>query len=192
LSSWTWPGHEGRNLTLDVYSRHPRVSVYLDGVQLGDATTTEAEAFRARFTLSYRPGHLEVRAGGDVVVLPSAGRPAQLQFAGTDELNIIDDRNVYFVQVEIADAQGTWHPHADRSIAYSVEGGRILAIGSGDMTSTETYRANPRRSDQGRSLLVIEVDPDATRVTVHAKADGLEAAELRLTRTRDAPALDPL
>lgn len=188
LSSWTWPGMRGRDLTLEVYSRHPRVSVYVDGVQVGEAATSEAEAFRASFDLPYRPGRLEVRAGDEVFVLQSAGRPTRLRFVNTDGLAIGDDRSVYFVQVEIVDAQGTWHPHADRPISFSVDGGRILAIGSGDMTSTETYRANPRKSFQGRSLLVFEADPDAARVTLNAKADGLETAELILIRNSDAPA----
>jgi len=177
LSTWTWPGEEGSDLVLDVYSRHPLVRVTLDGEPIGVAPTAESEAFRTTFTVPYRPGRLEVRAGDETFVLETAGEAARLSVANRDELRTCAEQRLCFAIVEITDADGTWHPAADRPIRFSVEGGRVLGVGSGDMASTESYRANPRRSYQGRSMLVFEPDPSAQRIVIRAEADGLAPAE---------------
>ncbi len=180
LSTWTWPGEEGRELTLDVYSRHPLVRVTLAGEPVGVAPTTEADAFRASFSVPYKPGRLEIRAGDERFVLQTAGEPARLQFSNDDELRGCRERRLCFAIVQITDAQGIGHPAADRPIRFEVEGGRIHGIGSGDMASAESYRANPRRSYRGRTMLVFEPDPAARRVIVRAHAEGLASAERRL------------
>lgn len=182
LASWTWPGQEGRELTLDVYSRHPSVKVLLNGELIGEAPTTEAQAFKARFSIPYRPGRLEILGGSESFVLESAGPPAQLSLIETDSINLRGGRRLYFAVIEIQDANGTWHPTADRPIEFAVEGGgRILAVGSGDLTSTESYRENPRQSYQGRALAVVELDtPDRSSVMLRAEAEGLAPARIRV------------
>lgn len=180
LASWTWPGHEGRDLTLEVYSRHPAVRVLLDGALIGEAPTTQAEAFKATFKIPYRPGRLEIAGGNETFVLETAQAPARLRFLDGASLPMRDGQRIAFATVEIVDAQGVRHPAADRAIEFLVDGGRILAVGSGDLTSTESYRANPRRSHQGRALVVVEASPGAGEIILRAEAPGLEAAVQRL------------
>jgi beta-galactosidase len=180
LSSWTWPGREGEALTLEVYSRHPSVRVLLNGELVGEAPTTEAEAFKARFTIPFEPGRLEVVGGSETFTLQTAGAPTRLRFVETGPSRRND--RLRFAVVEIQDGQGIRHPAADRPIRFSVTGeGRILAVGSGDVTSTESYRANPRRSYQGRALVVVEADTRSRgRILLEAEAEGLEPARIRL------------
>ena len=188
LASWTWPGREGGELILEVYSRHPSVRVVLNGDLIGEAPTTEAEAFKARFTVPYQPGRLEVLGGSESFVLVTAGPPARLRFIepGSIQANPdcgdCTDRRLHIAVAEIQDASGTRHPGADRPVKFTVTGGgRILAVGSGDLTSTESYRQNPRRSYQGRTLVVVDADAaDASTIMLRAEAEGLEPAEARV------------
>jgi beta-galactosidase len=158
------------------------VKVLLNGELIGEAPTTEAEAFKVRFTIPYRPGHLEVVGGSESFVLETAGPPTRLRFIESDSMDDRGDRDLYFAMVEIQDASGTWHPEADRPIEFTVTGGgRIIAVGSGDLTSTESYRENPRRSYQGRMLVVVRADAaDASNIMLRAEAEGLEPAEVRV------------
>jgi beta-galactosidase len=180
LATWTWPGQAGRALTLEVYSRHPDVAVFLDGELLGTAPTTAAQEFRARFSIPYRPGRIEVVAGDEEFVLETAQAPAALRFVDPAGLRIRAGQDVYFAMVEIADSAGTWHPAADRPIRFSISGGEILAIGSDDLAATESYRDNPRQSYQGRSMVVFSVAADAPEVMLRAEAEGLAPAVVRL------------
>jgi beta-galactosidase len=181
LPTWTWPVEEGRPLTLEVSSRYPSVRVSLDGELVGEARTGEAEAFKASFTLPYRPGRLEITGGEERIVLETAGEPAHLALYASDPSAWEGPRWLHFVEVEIHDAAGRWQPWGDRPVSFSLPGGRILAVGSGDLTSTESYQANPRRTFRGRALVVCEVNPFA-RGLVHltAEAEGLEPAQIRL------------
>jgi beta-galactosidase len=157
--------------------------VVLNGELIGEAPTTEAETFKARFTVPYQPGRLEVVGGPESFILETATVPSRLRFVERDSMNSGgDSRRLHFAVVEIQDVNGTWHPDADRPVEFSVTGGgRIVAVGSGDLASTESYRENPRRSHRGRSLVVFEVDADAgSRIVLRAEAEGLEPAHLRV------------
>lgn len=46
--SWTWPGREGKAMDVEVYSRCPRVRLYLNDGLVGERSCTEAEEFKAR------------------------------------------------------------------------------------------------------------------------------------------------
>ncbi len=58
LPSWTWPGTEGRAVTVDVYSRYDAVRLYLNGRLLGEKPTTRAVEFKAEFRVPFAPGRL--------------------------------------------------------------------------------------------------------------------------------------
>ena len=82
--SWTWPGHEGKDIQVEVYSRYPAVRLYLNNRLIGEQPTTRHEEFKAVFTLPYQPG--ELRAVGvengketDPQRLETAGKPARIR-----------------------------------------------------------------------------------------------------------------
>jgi beta-galactosidase len=54
--SWTWPGMEGKELEVEVYSRGDAVRLYLDDKLIGEKPSTRAERFTANFSVPYAPG----------------------------------------------------------------------------------------------------------------------------------------
>ncbi|MDE6197164.1 MAG: glycoside hydrolase family 2 protein, partial [Muribaculaceae bacterium] len=58
--SWTWPGHEGRDIEVEVISRYPRVALYVNGRPAGESAMGEENDFRTLFRVPYEAG--EVRA----------------------------------------------------------------------------------------------------------------------------------
>ncbi len=58
-ASWTWPGQEGKNLTVCIYSSCDEVELFLNGKSLGRRPTTRAQQFRAEFGVHYQPGSLK-------------------------------------------------------------------------------------------------------------------------------------
>ena len=74
----------------------------------------------------------------------------------------------------VRDAAGNPHPAAEFPVYYSVEGpGQILGIANGDMSSGESYAANPRMIHDGRAQLVLRSTGEDGTVRVTARADGL-------------------
>ena len=184
---WTWPGHKGRELEVQVFSRHETVRLYMNDRLLGEKPTTADEAFRAKFAVPYAAGTL--RAVGvvdgremETFELVTAGAPAALQLALDRPPVGRHDHALCFVTVDIVDAQGRLNPHADAAIAYALQGpGEIVGVGSADLTSSESYQANPRRAFRGRALVVVRADPGgAGGLTLTATTQGLPPATVEL------------
>ena len=81
--SWTWPGHEGKPIEVEIYSRYPSVRLYLDNKLIGERPTTQAEEFKTVFSIPYTPGTLRavgVNEGRELAgdTLATAGRPAAI------------------------------------------------------------------------------------------------------------------
>jgi beta-galactosidase len=84
----------------------------------------------------------------------------------------------------VTDEDGIPHPLASPLIHYTLEGpGEILGIASSDLTSRQSYRANPREAADGRALVVIRHighSRDQAPITLKATSDGLESAEIKI------------
>jgi beta-galactosidase len=173
--SWTWPGHEGRPLRIDVYAACEAVELFLEGESLGTKST---EGHVASFEAPYRPGTLRAvgsdGAGGE---LRTAGEPARLRLT-PDRDRIGRDGDLSFVTVEVVDADGLLHPNAGHAVSFAVEGaGRIAALGSGDPISTEPYVGDRRSAYRGRCLVVLQAGDGRGQILLRAEAEGLVGAE---------------
>jgi beta-galactosidase len=181
LPSWTWPGQEGKPLTVEVFSRHPSVRLYLNDKLIGEEPTTREQEFRAKFEVPYTSGTLKavgVVDGNEVEKqqLVTAGDPHSIRLTADRKAIRADRQDLCFVTVEVVDADGNLCPTADHSIQYKLEGpASIAGVGSGDLTSRESYQANPRRVFQGRGLVVVRSGEEASNLKLSATAEGLQS-----------------
>lgn len=190
--SWTWPGKEGKPLEVEVYSRGDSVRLYFGEELIGEKPTTRAEKFMASFTVSYSPGALKAIAvqGGKPVaeaILRTAGEPARIRLTADRTALRSDGQDLSFITVEAVDANGRPHPSAGHDVSFELGGpGTIAAVGTGDMTSEEPYRAMRRKLFHGKALVVVRSSRTAGAITLTASAPGLEAATVRLTSRRNS------
>ncbi len=184
LPSWTWPGQEGKELVVEVYSRHEKVRLYLADKLLGEKPTTRAEEFKATFAVPYAPGSLRAVGvdGGnesETFTLKTAGPAAMVRLTADRSMIRADGQDLCFVTAEIADANGVLMAPSDASIQFAVNGAATIAgIGNADLTSFETYQANPHRVFQGRALVVLRATHAGGPITLSASAEGLREAKL--------------
>ena len=156
--------------------------LYLNGRLLGEKPTTRAEEFKAAFAVPYAPGTLQavgVQGGREVetFALTTAGPAAHLRLTPDRARIRADGQDLSFVTVEVTDRGGRLRPDADAAVRFTLSGpGVIAGIGSGDMTTPESYQANPHRVFQGRALVVIRSTPEAGRLKLSASAPGLADA----------------
>ncbi len=196
--SWTWPGQEGKTLTVEVYSRYEAVRLYLNDRLMGERPTTELEEFRAAFAVPYAVGTLRVVGVRDhreveTFELATAGLPARLRATADRPALRADGQDLSFVTIEVTDREGRLAPAAEMSLTVDLRGpGVIAGIGSGDMTSLEPYFANPRKAFQGRSLVIIRSTHRAGPVELTVSAPGLRAARVLLHAHRVAGSSIPL
>jgi beta-galactosidase len=185
-ASWTWLGHEGKVFKVDVYSACEEVELLLNGTSLGVKPAGLQEKRIASFDVPYAAGELKavgLNCGKPAAecLLRSTGAPSRICLtpdrteikAGKDDLS--------FVTVEIVDASGCMHPHADHTVTFIVEGaGSLAAVGSGNPVSTESYRGTQRKAYRGRCLVVIKSSSQPGEIRLRAEAEGLDSVEFIL------------
>ena len=184
--NWTWPGHEGEVLKVDVYSACDVVELRLNGRSLGSKPAGRESRFIASFEVPYEPGTLEAVGftGGEKVAmwqLESVDVPVGIRLVPDRDVLEARPDDLSFVTVEVIDTMGRVHPAASPAIYFTVAGeGTLAAIGNANPASEERYRGNERRAFHGRCLAVVKTNGVPGNITLRAQADGLEAAEVTL------------
>lgn len=186
VPSWTWPGHESEVFTVEVYSRYPRVRLYLNDELIGENTTTREDEFQTQFKVSYKQGTL--KAVGVVNgeeqeehILTTADNPKTIRLVPDRKTLSANGQDLAFIVVEILDEEGRLCPQSEALVEYRIGGsGQLAAIASGDLSTLQSYRSNPRRAFQGRALVVIRATLQEGPITLEAKSPGLKPAKIEL------------
>ena len=177
--SWNWPGWEGRDISVEVYSREPKVRLYLDGRLVGEQPTQQ---MKATFTLPYTPGTLKAEAGGATATLQTAGAAAALRLtADRTVLKADGAQDLAFVTVEVVDSEGRVVPVADNELTFRVEGAAVLqAAGNADVKDEDPYYDNTHRAWKGRALCVVRTTGKRGRIRLTVASPSLPSAVLTL------------
>ncbi|NNN29415.1 glycoside hydrolase family 2 protein [Streptomyces sp. S3(2020)] len=186
LASWTWPGFEGKPITVEVYSDADEVELIGNGNSFGRRPVGAEHRFRTEFDIVYVPGELVAVAYRNGV---ETGRTS-LQWAnGPVRLTAESDRPVVqatggdlaYVTLALTDAAGTLHTAADRQVEVEVTGaGELIGFGSAAPASHERFDATERHTHEGRALAVVR--PTGTgKIRVLATAPDCEPVEAVIT-----------
>ncbi|MEJ2884594.1 sugar-binding domain-containing protein [Pedobacter sp. GR22-6] len=184
--SWSWPGHEGREISVEVYSRYPAVRLYLNGQLVAEKATSEAEQFKVVFTLPYVAGTLKavgVVDGKEVgqQKLRSAGEIAAIKLKADRKSLDADAQDLAYVQVELVDKDGCIQPNDDRKISFEVVGaGEIIAVDNANLKDTDAYIAKERKSWKGKAMVIIRSKKQSGKLRLKVTADGVESKELTI------------
>lgn len=189
--SWTWPGHEGKPIEVEVLSHYDKVRLYLDGKLVGEMPTTRAEGFRAVFTMPYQPGTLQacgVDSDGverEHLSIETAGKPAAIRLRADRNVIAADNQDLVYVTAEIVDSKGRVVPNASDRIAFTVSGaGTIEATGSADIKDTEGYSRTDRNAWKGRAMAIVKSTHRSGKIVLRATAPSLKSASITLRTTR--------
>ncbi len=198
--SWTWDGFEGQNIDVEIYSKYPKVRLYLNDVLLGEKNTTQNEAFKATFTVPYQPGTLKavgIDGGAEVetTTLKTAGPASKVKLTADRSSIQADGQDLVYVTVELTDDEGNVQPNAEDKLVFKVEGGgEIVGVDNANLKDTDPYVATSRKAWKGRALVVIKSDKNGGAITLRvgsgAAADAtLKAINLSLSEVK--PVFDP-
>jgi len=194
-NSWTWPDAipgwnfrgSGEDVQVDVYSACDEVVLKVNGRTIGRNTTSKASRYLATWMVAYEPGTLEAigyRNGKPVArqLLKTAGDPLKMRLTPDHKTIKADGYDLSFVTVELFDKKGVFHPNADNEILFAISGpGEIVGVGNGDQASVESFQTKQRKAYNGRCLVVVKSTEKKGKITLTAKAKGLQAAETVIT-----------
>jgi len=177
--SWTWPGREGEDMEVEVYSKCPTVRLYLNDNLIGEKRCTLAEEYKVTFILPYSAGTLKAigispDGSEDSLTLRTANPPASINLTPDRRQLTANGQDLSFIQIELVDKKGTIDPNAARRLTISVDGpGTLAGAGNADMTDTDSYAGSSRKAWHGRALAVIRSSHKPGKITVSVSSPGL-------------------
>ncbi|MGA7650860.1 MAG: sugar-binding domain-containing protein, partial [Terracidiphilus sp.] len=187
LRSWTWgEGFDGAPMTVRVYTRGDKATLFLNGKQVGSKDLTEKDALRAEFTVAYAAGELKAvayRQGSEIgsITFATAGKPHQLVLT-PDRAKLRASRDdLSYVMVRVADEDGHVIPDAVVPVSFSLAGaGELAAVGNGNPKDVASFRLPHRRTYQGACVAIVRPTGGSGNVELRAESPGLEAASVQI------------
>jgi beta-galactosidase len=190
FESWTWPGHEGKPIEVEIYSRAPRVRLYINDSLVAERPTTRAEEYKAVITVPYIPGTLRAEAvdeqGNPIAAmntghntLRTAGEPYALRLTADRTIITADGQDLSFITIEVVDKQGTLCPNAVNELTLSLRGRATLAaFGNADIKDLGCTVDAIHNVWKGRALAVVRASDRSSNAILTLSGKGLKSAQV--------------
>ena len=185
FESWTWPGHEGKPIEVEIYSRAPRVRLYMNDSLVAERPTTRAEEYKAVITVPYTPGTLRAEAvdeqGNPIAsmntghnTLRTAGEPYALRLTADRSVITADGQDLSFITIEVVDEQGTLCPNATNELTLSLRGrASLAAFGNADIKELGCTVDAVHNVWKGRAQAVVRATDRSGTATLTLSGKGL-------------------
>lgn len=203
LPHWTWPGREGENTPVFVYTNYPEAELFVNGKSYGKQrklTADEARALQGKDSLwlqrryrlmwtdvPYEPGELKVVAydnSGKKVeekTVRTAGKPHHLEVVADRTALSADGKDLAYITVRVVDKDGNLCPADDRLVSFTVEGaGSFRAAANGDATCLDLFHLPRMHAFSGQLTAIVQSGAESGNLVFEAKAKGVKAGKLTL------------
>jgi beta-galactosidase len=184
--SWTWPGFEGKNVQVEVYSKYPKVRLYLNDKLIEEKATAEGQQFKAIFSVPYSPGILKavgVENGKEIEskVLQTSGDVAKIKLTVDRKVVLANGQDLSYVTIELTDKNGIIQPNAANPLQFKIKGpGVIAGVDNADMQDFDQYVGNSRKAWKGRALAVIRTTHNVGDIKLTVSSPSLPEAVLNI------------
>ena len=207
LPHWTWPGREGENTPVFVYTSYPAAELFVNGKSYGKQrklTASESKALQGKDSLAlqrryrlmwmdvpYEPGELKVvayDASGKPVeekIVRTAGKPHHLELVADRTRLAADGKDLAYITVRVVDKDGNLCPSDNRLVSFSVKGaGRYRAAANGDATSLDLFHLPKMPAFSGQLTAIVQSTEQSGEIVFEAKAKGLQTGTILLSAGR--------
>jgi beta-galactosidase len=181
---WNWPGYEGKEIAVWVYSNLDTVELFLNGQSLGRKDMKKDS--HLAWNVKYAPGVIEARGHKDGYPVMTARRettgPSAKLVLTADRAEIsADGEDVAMFAAEVQDTQGHRVPIADNQVTFRVYGeGRVIGAGNGDPASHESDKGSSRKAFGGLCMALVKSTKTAGNIAVEASSPGLALASVTI------------
>ena len=173
--SWTWPGQEGKETDVFVFTLCDEAELFVNGKSVGRGAPDENGT--VKFEAVYEPGTLTVRAyrGGECAGEDSICTTGAFETIGltADRGGLTGEAELVYVEISLLDENGNVSFSAEDEVTVTAEGGQVIGTGSGRIDDGHVYASPVCRAYRG--MLLAAVRPLGDEVVVTAEADGKTA-----------------
>jgi beta-galactosidase len=181
--SCSWNGWEGKDITVEVYTKASSASLYLNDKLIATKDVNRSTEYKAVFTLPYQPGTLKAVAGNATTTLKTAGEAYAIRMTPDKKTLKADGEDLAFIILEIIDKNGNIVPEAAVPVDIEVSGaGTLLAAGSANLQDTEATTSSHVTTWKGRAMVVVRSTQQKGKINVTTKSKLKNANSLLQSR----------
>ena len=177
MPSWSWQGCEGKKAHVEVYARAAQVELLLNGKSVGKQSMKNNCLFT--FHVPYENGTLEAVAydasGKEMGRCALKTAEAETVLQAVPEETQVKPGHLCFIRLQYADAQGIVKPAERGLLDVTVEGGKLVGLGSACPFYELDYRGSKADTYYGEALAIVEAGSEGT-VTLTATDGKLTAS----------------
>ena len=181
--SWTWPGHEGKNIEVEVYTKDPQVKLFLNDKLIDTKNVSQDTEFKAVFTVPYEAGTLRAQTcWGRIKTLRTADEAKAIRLIADRTTLKADGQDLAFITIEMTDAQGILNPLASNELTATVSGpATLIGFGNADIKDCDRYTDSTHKAWKGRALLVVRSTGKKGKAKITVQAKGLKPARVNVS-----------
>jgi beta-galactosidase len=181
--SWTWPGHEGKNIDVELYTKDPQVKLFLNDKLIDTKNVSQDTEFKAVFTVPYEAGTLRAQTcWGRIKTLSTADEAKTIRLTADRTTLKADGQDLAFITVELTDGNGIVNLTANNELTASVSGpATLIGFGNADIKDCDRYTDSTHKAWKGRALLVVRSTGKKGRAAITLQGKGLKAARINLS-----------
>ncbi|MDR2913754.1 MAG: DUF4982 domain-containing protein, partial [Tannerella sp.] len=180
LLSWNW---EGRTMTVNVYSRSPKVKLFLNDQLIGEKEV-DKENYTATFDVVYEPGTLKavnISKNKETAILKTTGKPAAIRLTADRNRIRADKNDLSYVKIEITDKDGHVIPDAIIPVEIKCGGnGTVIASGNGSYDDMKSFRSLTPDTFRGKALAIVQPTEEKGTILLSVSAEGLPDAVISI------------
>ncbi|GHU03066.1 beta-galactosidase [Spirochaetia bacterium] len=175
IASWSWQGCEGNKAVVEVYADAHHVELLLNKRRIAKK---EINNYKAIFKMRYIPGTLTAVAydknGGEL------SRSDLFSAKGSPRINIYLEKNtvnageIVYADINITGENGIKESNADTKLNVTVAGGTLLAFGSANPRTEESYLSGSFTTYYGWAQAVVQAD-EAGVIRITASGGNMES-----------------
>lgn len=178
--SWTWPGMEGKELEVEVYSKAPMVKLNLNGKTLASCKMSMDNKYVLNVKVPYEKGELSAVAcdadGKECATtkLSTAGEPYAIRLTPERKQLNAGALDLAYVTLEVVDKNGNVCPNAAIPVDVTVSGaGTLLAAASANLKDLELMTSNHVTTYKGRAVIVVRSGMKKGKVKISARSGSI-------------------
>ena len=185
LPHWNWPERKGLVTPVHVYTSGDEAELFLNGVSLGRKKKGQYEYRLIWNDVVYEPGTLTVvsyKFGKEWATdtVKTTSEPAAVALEADRSSIQADGKDCSFITVSVVDDEGLVVPRTRNPVTFSIQGpGKIVAMGSGDPTSHESFHGNKHNIFNGKCLVIVSATAPG-QITLTAESPELKAVTIDL------------
>lgn len=185
LLSWNWKGLEGKPMRVNIYSRSPKVRLYLNDKLIGEKETGK-EDYTATFEVPYTQGILKAvninkEKEAAETILKTVGNPSAIRLVADRNKIKANKNDLSYIKIEIVDENGNIVPDTNLPVNIECKGdGSVIASGNASYDDMKSFRSLTPNTFRGKAIVIVQPNDKAGKIGLTVSAEGLNSSYIEI------------